>query len=130
MTFGPPPEKKAKIDTTAEDKGMLFRGVSNLPKDQKEAAAGATAAADEAAFQFDPVAIEIERWKYFAPEQFYTTDGLLNEFKMMWHLRFRFPLHYIVFKMTASHLPHEANVEQLFSRSRTRTWTPTSSASS
>ena len=27
-----------------------------------------------------------------------------------------FPLHYIVFKQTASHLPHEANVEQIFSR--------------
>ena len=29
----------------------------------------------------------------------------------------RFPLHYIVFKQTASHLPHEGNSEQLFSRS-------------
>ena len=27
-----------------------------------------------------------------------------------------FPLHEIVFKMTASHLPHKANVEQYFSR--------------
>ena len=45
-----------------------------------------------------------------------TSDGLLNEFKMLWHLRHRFPLHFLVFKMTASHLPHEANVEQYFSR--------------
>ena len=43
-------------------------------------------------------------------------DGLLNEFTMMWKLREAFPLHYIVFKQTASHLPHEANVEQIFSR--------------
>ena len=35
---------------------------------------------------------------------------------MMWALRDRFPLHCIVFKQTACHLPHEANVEQLFSR--------------
>lgn len=26
-----------------------------------------------------------------------------------------FPLHYIVFKQTAVHIPHEANVEQVFS---------------
>ena len=28
----------------------------------------------------------------------------------------RFPLHYLIFKQTASHLPHEANVEQAFPR--------------
>ena len=32
-------------------------------------------------------------------------------------MRNQFPLHYIVFKQTASHLPHEGNSEQLFSRS-------------
>ena len=35
----------------------------------------------------------------------------------MYHVRQSFPLHYIVFKQTASHLPHEGNSEQLFSRS-------------
>ena len=35
---------------------------------------------------------------------------------MMWALRERFPLHFVVFKRTACHLPHEANVEQVFSR--------------
>ena len=40
----------------------------------------------------------------------------INEFKMMWALRESFPLHYIVFKQTACHIPHEANVEQIFSR--------------
>jgi hypothetical protein len=34
---------------------------------------------------------------------------------MMWELRERFPLHFIVFKQTACHLLHEANVEQVFS---------------
>ena len=35
---------------------------------------------------------------------------------MMWHLRILFPLHFFVFKQTASHLAAEANVEQVFSR--------------
>ena len=34
----------------------------------------------------------------------------------MWELRERFPLHFIVFKQTACHLSHEANVEQVFTR--------------
>ena len=34
----------------------------------------------------------------------------------MWALRDRFPLHFILFKQTACHLAHEANVEQVFSR--------------
>ena len=41
---------------------------------------------------------------------------MLNEFAMMWELRERFPLHFVVFKQTACHLSHEANVEQVFSR--------------
>ena len=48
--------------------------------------------------------------------KFMTPDGLLNEFKLVWHLRESFPLHYIVFKQTACHRSHEANVEQIFSR--------------
>jgi hypothetical protein len=32
-------------------------------------------------------------------------------------VRNSFPIHYIVFKQTASHIPHEGNSEQLFSRS-------------
>ena len=48
--------------------------------------------------------------------KFVTKQGLLNEFAMMWALRETFPLHYVVFKQTACHIPHEANVEQIFSR--------------
>ena len=62
--------------------------------------------------------------------------GMLDEFKMMWELRYRFPLHYIVFKQVSSHLPHEANVEEYFSRgsraparSPTPTWRRRSLAS-
>ena len=32
---------------------------------------------------------------------------------MMWALRETFPLYYVVFKQTACHIPHEANVEQI-----------------
>ena len=77
------------------------------------------AAADTAEFQFDPVKIEIERFAYLAPETlkaYITSDGMLNHFQMFWELRDRFPLHFIVFKQVSSHIPHEANVEQYFSR--------------
>ena len=42
--------------------------------------------------------------------------AVLNEFALMWAVRDGFPLRYTVFKQYASHIPHEANVEQLFSR--------------
>jgi hypothetical protein len=48
--------------------------------------------------------------------EFRDEDGIVNEFALIYHVR-SFPLHYIVFKQTASHLPHEGNSEQLFSRS-------------
>ena len=38
-------------------------------------------------------------------------SGVFDEFAFMWHMRERFPLHYAVFRRTASHLPHEGNVE-------------------
>ena len=74
--FSPPPRGRACAE------GMLFRGTTNLPiKEEKEAVGAAAAADDETAFQFDPVAVEIQRWKYLAPEelqQYYTANGLLN----------------------------------------------------
>ena len=68
---------------------------------------------------FDPVTDEVERWERLDPDlysEFIDAGGLLNEFAMMWALRERFPLHFVVFKQTACHLPHEANVEMVFSR--------------
>ena len=116
-----PSAKKAKMGSadSGGSSGMLFRGATNLPKAQDEAAAAAAEKAGEATFQFDPVTTEIQRWKFVSPDElqpFLTPDGLLNEHKMMWHLRQRFPLHFIVFKQIGSHLPHEGNVEQYFSR--------------
>ena len=58
-----------------------------------------------------PLALSPEEIAPFKEE-----SGLINEFKMLWHMRHRFPLHFIVFKQVSSHLPHEANVEQYFSR--------------
>ena len=68
---------------------------------------------------FDPVTDEVERWERLDPDlysEFIDAGGLLNEFAMMWALLERFPLHFVVFKQTACHLPHEANVEMVFSR--------------
>ena len=47
-------------------------------------------------------------------DEFMDSDGIINEFALLYKLRSTFP-HYIVFKQVSSHLPHEANTEQLFS---------------
>jgi hypothetical protein len=91
----------------------LFRGSSALPSDVSPEQP--TTPADDC----DPVVDEVKRWENLSQEHyqaFIGEDGLLNEFAMMWALRDRFPLHLIVFKQTACDLPHEANVENLFSR--------------
>ena len=96
---------------------MLFRGAElKQPATDSPGAATPTTTSDSS---FDPVLDELRRWEGMGTkeyEQFMSLDGLLNEFAMMWALREAFPLHFIVFKQTASHLPHEANVEQIFSR--------------
>ena len=68
--------------------------------------------------EFDTVTNEIRRWSSVSEDecQRLVEDGVLNEFEMMWQLRILFPLHFFVFKQTASHLAAEANVEQVFSR--------------
>jgi hypothetical protein len=79
----------------------------------------ALAAADEETV--DNMLDELRRWEDKGLKeysQYIAEDGLLNEFKMMWELRKFFPLHFTVFKQTACHLAHEANVEQVFSVTR------------
>ena len=69
--------------------------------------------------EFDTVTDEIQRWKELSLdriEPFTDDQGLVNEFALMWNVKDSFPLHYIVFKQTAVHIPHEANVEQVFSQ--------------
>ena len=67
----------------------------------------------------DEVAIEVERWKAMSQETINSfkdqETGMINEFALLWAKRKEFPLHYFVFKQTASHVPHEAKVEQIFS---------------
>ena len=67
----------------------------------------------------DAVSVEVERWKAISNETLASyidkETGMLNEFAFMWAKRKEFPLHFFVFKQTASHLPHEGNVEQIFS---------------
>ena len=66
----------------------------------------------------DPVVDEMHRWQRLditAHKDCMSDTGMLNEFKLLWKVRKEFPLHFIVFKQTASHLPHEGNVEQIFS---------------
>ena len=103
------PRKQQKVVT-----GGLFRGAQLLTTtDSPTAPAPAN---DESS---DPMLDELRRWDGLgqdAYKDFISPDGLLNEFAMMWALRERFPLHFHVFKQTACHLPHEANVEQIFSR--------------
>ena len=89
----------------------MFRGASALEPQESEMTEPA---------EFDPVTDEIRRWSSVSEDECQrfvcVEDGVLNEFEMMWHLRILFPLHFFVFKQTASHLAAEANVEQMFSR--------------
>jgi len=109
------PPRAAKKQKVAPSGGMLFRGAELKPSALESSAP--TPTTDDSTF--DPVLDELRRWEGMGIqeyEKFMSPDGLLNEFAMMWALRESYPLHYIVFKQTASHLPHEAFVEQIFSR--------------
>ena len=69
---------------------------------------------------FNAISDEIARWAAIEKakiDSFKDDNGLVNEFALMWHLRVSFPLHFAVFKQTASHMCHEGNTEQLFSLS-------------
>ena len=99
-----------------KSESMLFRGSSALPS---TGVGGESPEQPTPGDDYDPVVDEANRWAHLSQEHyqaFVGTDGLLNEFAMMWALRARFPLHFIIFKQTACHLGHEANVENLFSR--------------
>lgn len=56
------------------------------------------------------------RRKQPAKKQPAITEHALPLLKMFYDLRDRFPLHFVVFKQVSSHIPHEANVEEYFSR--------------
>ena len=88
------------------------RGSGKLLEDDDDAEQAEEAASNA-------VMLEVGEWsritKVMYP-QFMLESGVFDEFAFMWHMRERFPLHYAVFRRTASHLPHEGNVERVFSR--------------
>ena len=103
------PNKRAKVTSSSSSTLILF-------DDDEEAATAAAADDDD---ENDELTLEVERWKSISTDTVNTfkskETGMLNEFAFMWAKRKDFPLHYFVFRQTASHLPHEGNVEQIFS---------------
>ena len=90
------------LRTSPRKPSKLFRAAYNEPDD----------------VGFDEVTDEVARWESLKSNEiecFRKTDGLLDEFALVWVMRLRFPLHFFVFKQTAAHLPFEANVERVFS---------------
>jgi hypothetical protein len=90
------------LRTSPRTPSKLFRAAYNAPDD----------------VGFDEVTDEVARWEALKSNEiecFRKTDGLLDEFALLWVMRLRFPLHFFVFKQTAAHLPFEANVERDFS---------------
>ena len=101
--------KKARVDASC----LLFAGgdVDATPGSPHSPAArhAQSDVAPVVAGAFDVVTDEMARWASLekgAYAAFYNEKGLLNEFAMHWALRTRFPLHFVIFKQTASHLPH------------------------
>lgn len=88
----------------------LFEGLS----DEEEG----TVDPDEA--EGDQVRAEVRAWEAIAQERidvFRGSDGLVNEFKLVYSVREELPLHHLLFKQVSSHLGHEANAEDTFSLS-------------
>lgn len=104
------PPRAAKKARLTPSGGQLFRGLDS-PSDDVQSPTTEPETTD-------PVVDEMHRWQRLdiaAHKDCISGTGLLNEFKLLWKVRKEFPLHFIVFKQTASHLPHEGNVEQIFS---------------
>ena len=49
--------------------------------------------------------------------KFLDSDGLLNEFALMYAYRHQVPLHFLTFKRSSAHKAHKGNTENMFSRS-------------
>ena len=103
-----PPLKSLKSRTEPEVGAGLFRNRSPTVAQQQP----------QASEEFDAVTDEVQRWaaiEQSAIDEHTDSDGLVNEFALVYKLRTSFPLHFTVFKQVSSHLCHEANTEQLFS---------------
>jgi hypothetical protein len=105
-----PPEKRQRKGVGESSHCSLVRNLSSSDEEL---------AAEAMANDFDQVTDEVGRWKNLPKSrvrEFRDNDGLVNEMALMYAVRKDFPLHYIVFKQVSSHLSHEGNTEQLFSR--------------
>ena len=81
---------------------------TTYPRRRARTTAAAAASTDAADVQIDPVKVEIERWSYLPPEtiqSYIASDGIVNHFKLLWELRARFPLHFIVFRTDLARAP-------------------------
>jgi hypothetical protein len=110
-TRSSPPRKKQKASTSAST--SLVRNDSEDEEDKEEEVRLLES-------DYDTVTDEAARWANLDKQlikEFRDDDGIVNEFALIYKVRNQFPLHYIVFKQTVSHLPHEGNSEQLFSSS-------------
>ena len=99
-----------KVQKTSAGSSSLVRNVSDDDDDD-----GPALLTDDS----DTVTEEAARWEALDKNivrEYEDDNGIVNEFALVYHLRQSFPLHYIVFRQTAAHLPHEGNSEQLFSR--------------
>ena len=62
---------------------------------------------------------EIKLWEKMDPaliSKHVGSDGILDEFALVSDIEDVMPLHYLLFRMCAAHLPHEANSESTFFR--------------
>ena len=101
-----PPVKKAKLS-----KKQLF---SPPPSANIFGSPPADASQDD-----DAVLREVEEWAALPAtiisKHTNRVTNMINEFTLMHELKDSFPLHYTVFRQTAVHISHEADVESLFS---------------
>ena len=106
------PNKRAKTGPSSSTALMLF-------DDDSDSADDPAAGDGSAGVENDEVTIEVERWKAISSDTVNSfkdkETGMINEYAFLWAKRNEFPLHYFVFRQTTSHLPHEGNVEQIFS---------------
>jgi hypothetical protein len=95
-------------------------GQISLPRCDNPGSRGSTASGGQLRCRARRDVRTLGRWEQLAADEidnYQAANKMLKyEFNMAWDLHHHFPLHFMVLKQTAVHLPHEANVEQIFSR--------------
>ena len=109
-------QKTMKTETIGG--GVLFGGAKHLHRPPQQQQADETGPTLAAGGQYDPVIVELERYAYLAPEllkPYIKSDGMLNHSKCC-GICVTASRCTTFFTQISSHLPHEANVEESFSR--------------